>query len=431
TETRNLLKRLGYNDDDIEEYIWAVAHFDIPITLDQLRESVKFWEKYGIAKYDQLGRKLERVAPKWTEEMEAGDVTPSQFYYRFVDTSYYIPHITTSKTHPYKSGFSFYCLRYSGGLEFKGTPYDTYTTVNLNARQICGIGSITGDILQFSLWGQSYPNNFKYIGKFKSNRLNVNLEGCFAYCYQFTDFSNIDISCAWNFSYFCSMYNTIHKVVLRIPDGTRFPPQEQTSMFQAFYGRWFDGARFEIYYPENIYRRTDTLMFGDTYFSDCVIDYTKPLSPGQTDGWFGMSYAVRGTVNRINIPYLDFLYITSLWDDGYYNSSINYGVWEVNAPMLQRLGSLGYPEDIEGMNVTLFNVGGNCHQPKTNVFPIDKIMRPYYFNSDSFVRGLRSWVSVPADGRPCGVTMLPTQFEVIPEDVIADLSEKGYTISVV
>ena len=433
TETRNLLKRLGYNDDDIEEYIWAVAHLDLNISLDQLRESVKLWEKYGIAEYSQLNNLAMQVAPKWTEEMEAGNVTLFDFYYTLRGYARYIPRITTSQRHPFGREYTFSNLLYLGGVHLLKFFQNSFANnIYLTAPSLRGIGTITGLVSYFGVEGHTYKSSpLKYIGKFKSDLEECGLGGSFQFCYQLYDFRGVDWSNSVSLAYFCGMGGYLRKVKILIPDGALLPPVYNAQMGDAFYDRWFDGAKFELCPPVVRPAGVNLAMFS-SYFSNCVIDFTTPHSTTAGGEWPGVCWAVSGTINKVNIPYQVLMYMTALKSELYYNSPENsYGVWEVNAPMLEALGALGYEFSFQYMNVTLFNVGGNCHQPKTNVFPIDKIMRPYYFNSDSFVRGLRSWVSVPADGRPCGVTMLPTQFEVIPEDVIADLSEKGFTISVV
>lgn len=66
-EVQTLLSRLGYDEKDIEEYIWANLHLQLGITLEQLRYSVNFWESKN--EYNLGGSRMV-VFPKCTNEAD-------------------------------------------------------------------------------------------------------------------------------------------------------------------------------------------------------------------------------------------------------------------------------------------------------------------------------------------------------------------------
>ncbi len=432
TETDNLLRRLGYEQEDIDEYRWAVSHLDIEISLEDLRESVKAWENHSYPIY---------VAPKWTAEMEAGELTPLEMRKRWFNSARYFPHITTGRGF-WADSFCPFADYYAG----------------LHATAPCAVaisythhlGRFTGKITRFHFnWNGCTLETFKLL---KSD-VPIVLTEALTFQY-YIDLSNIDVENATNLSGFtpispprCSYFGTIRS----LPKGF-FDTDKSVKMHNALGGSRFVGESFDL---QGRIRATEEIFCGadgpdvyqdkrsSTIFDDCDIN----LSLGEDEAefnelafsYFGYFLVPANKKSRIKAHGLTRIYPCALISP-YMNEGTERaycGVWEVDCPDVEDIRpDHCWPET----SATFWNLGSNL---RTRTLLLREMMKSYQFGyqqddfygfmaaneilRESFRASLRTWVSPP---EACSIVLYKEQYDALTEDDIATLTEKGYSIVV-
>lgn len=417
TETRNLLKRLGYEEEDIEEYIWAVGHLVLPLTMDDLRTSVVQWESRDSLEEGRL--MICKVIPKWTEEMEAGDSTPADFLRRFEYASiYYLPFLRTGKMHWLDRVQSQYYFYPRPGY-VAGIHSEIQTEVVLYADKLIGIGSVTGLISRFCI-SSPMPDKLRFIRKFKSD-IPVDLSSAFKGAYNLCDLRGIDISNAANLSFFsyCDNNRTIYNTLLPASGLPEMIDKQSAFVYRMFKDTVLDMSACSDGSIEDIFKFAR--------FDNCDIKISS-----MTRNTLGTVIAVPGTKSRISMPNMLVLQPEMLigLDSGQYldtDESSVCGVWEVDCP---RIGGI-----YEGANLfnhrrasmTLWNI----EMPNTNIF-LQYIMpryqsRPGSVIAESLRESLKTWKPIERTSR---IYLYTEQYACLTEEDLADITAKGYTVVV-
>ncbi len=425
TETANLLRRLGYEQEDIDEYRWAVSHLDIEISLEELRESVESWENHTYPIY---------VAPKWTAEMEAGELTPLEMRWERFYYAKYFPHITTGR------GF---------WADYNSPEADYYA--GLHATAPCridrvktrkGLGSFTGQISGFELFNNN-GHLLRCLKKLKSDIPISMVRALPNQCY--IDLSNIDVTNATDLGTF-SPLNGVDAFLYEsaLPKGL-FATDKAVRMYNALGGRRFVRESFDfegrasISYYVFCSLDKDTVKYQDwrasTVFDDCDINLSQD---GKNFDWFGYFLVPAKKKSRIKAHNMRFLYPCALispyldWAEPGRPDRRYCGVWEVDCPDAEDI----YPWCCSGeTSATFWNLGSNL---RTRTLLLREMMKSYQTSTtfygfmadneilrESFRASLRTWVSPP---EACSIVLYKEQYDVLTEDDIATLTEKGYSI---
>lgn len=425
TETRNLLKRLGYEEDDIEEYIWAVSHLDLNITIEDLRVSVntfEMWRDTGVVPSGSCS-----VMPKWTEEMEAGESTPKEFLAKLA-RSYpkYLPHLDTAKEPWFGPRFP---LLYTAGIHAR-----TDMEVVICSASLKGIGSVTGRVRSFCT--QDVYNSstlLRFIRKFKSD-IPVNLANAFFNTYYLKDFSGVDVSNATDLRFFAYLFHTtsssdtLVKTIPAIPKG-----MTKEGMFSD---RSFKDIRIDIE-DDFGYLSSGPISKNKNIFND------RSDSPGGNGSWFencdlyisseslrtvGVLKVYPDSVSRVNITdsHVGFNPFNLISYDPFSSGKDLYGVWEVDCPGLSTIDIFNKASTGPRVSVNLFNIG--AYVSNYRGLGLKYLMPHTRFNVDSFKRSLASWKPAPENGGPYYVYLYSTQAAVLSEQELATFTEKGYTV---
>jgi hypothetical protein len=422
TETENLLKRLGYGAEDIEEYIWAVSHLDLDISLDDLRRSVAAWEAG-----EDRGQK---VAPKWTEEMEAGEETPAGLKASRFNSALYYPHITTGKG--FWIGEEYKELWYAAGLHATET---CEVVIRPILRDGYGLGRFTGKISRFRLYGIGLRYYQSHCLKLLKSDIPIDLSNALV-DQAYLDLGNVYVGNATAMNGFnaCDHY----------PWHETSVPKELSEtgnilLHGAFKGRKFVGETIDI--------KTEAVnccgTFGDsrrwTEFDDCDIDLSQSTPPSQWNGFSYMGYFNALTKSRLKAH--GFTTIEARALVSYQGKDFEHqhcGVWEVDCPDAEVIDT----DYCAGATCATFWNLGSCLRAQT--LRLDEAMVPYVgwtasggtlcrnfidkneVLRESFRNSLRSWVK-PLE--PCIISLNDEQYKALTEEDIALLTDKGYTIS--
>ncbi|MDE5651836.1 MAG: hypothetical protein K2I48_00030 [Muribaculaceae bacterium] len=424
TETRNLLKRLGYNDDDIEEYIWAVAHLNLDITMDQLHKSVVEWELREIRWANSYERMTCYVLPKWESGL-LGYTRMRDFSVRFNQTAVlYIPHVTINDSSDYTwVGFYVNC-QYWGGVHATEPIALTFRTSSM-----VGIGSITGKITEFlarNFGDNAFYFKMRYIRELKSE-VPISLDCAFYNLYYLTDLRGVDTSNATNVILFAGLPREFFPLTTKanfvFNDSVigRDPIRARSftdSTFLFGYMGYMSGGVFSD-------RQTSSIQKVPS-FTNCEIvidsDNAESFTGLPQLGCMRVGYNARSIIRLPKSKWVNFMYLRAT------TGPEIIGVWEVYCPKLSSIDYLS-TGDYKTTGVMLFDIGENI--PPGCVIPLDTFLADYRLNEESFHRSFASWKPVPESSRPCIVNMSANAAKLLSEEEIADLSEKGYTISVV
>lgn len=436
TETENLLKRLGYGEEDIEEYIWAVSHLDLDLSIEDLRRSVEAWEAG-----EDRGQK---VAPKWTEKMEAGEETPLGLKTSCFNSALYYPHITTGKGFWLggNSGFG-QGAGYAAGLHATAPCQVNISIVNDD----CGLGSFTGQISKFSL-----SRNYRIrCLKLLQSETSIDLSNAFIN-QTYADFGNVHVENATGMSGFAAFLNSSYwGAVTALPAG--FAETDKTvNITHALAGHKFVGESIDLadrwFYAQDIFSAPDYSgsfnKHNASEFDNCDIDVSKSrdLDYDLKLFYFGYFIATEGKVSRIKAHGVRKIDPSALV--AYQERDIIHrhcGVWEVDCPDAEEIAT----DYCAGATcATFWNLGASL---TSKTIALDRLTSPYQgmwaSSGDKFVMGfldvhevlrdsfrnaMRSWVAPP---EACVLEMSFEQYNSLSEEDIAELSEKGYTVALV
>lgn len=424
TETRNLLKRLGYEEEDIEEYIWAVSHLNLYITMEDLHDSVKAFESWrdtGVTSSPSCP-----VMPKWTEEMEAGESTPMTLLNQLHSSPKYLPHLVTAKEPWFRSN---HVITYTAGIHARSD-----MAIVINGGSLRGIGSVTGRISRFCITNLD-GGLLKFIRKFKSD-IPVILRDAFKHAYNLVDLRGVDVSSATVLSFFAYTYDSstppAPTQITAVPKGV-----DKERMFS---GRSFKDIRIDIE-DDFVYtmsgpksRNTDIFNGGrssmslggsGSFFDNCDLHISQESLKS-----VGTIKVLPGYVSRIRI--------TGNLSDNFYPQNLigycpsddidPYGVWEVDCPDFRGSCNFNTADLQHRMSVHLFNIGNKLDYRSR--IGLKYLMPHIRFNVDSFKRSLASWKPAPGNGGLYYVYLYSTQAAVLSEQELATLTEKGYTVIV-
>ena len=434
TETDNLLRRLGYEQEDIDEYRWAVSHLNLNISLEDLRMSVNRWE--GEGRYYAM-----TVAPKWTAEMEAGELTPLEMRREKFNYAKYFPHITT--------GRGFWADSNSELADYYAGLHAT-APCGIDRLAVCrGLGSFTGQITTFTL-----RHNIYLLDCFKKLKSDIPISMFRALPNQYNiDFANIDVANATDLEDFSSVdFVGGFGYECSLPKGF-FDTDKGVRMNNALGCRRFVGESFDFEgrasVAYNVFCRWGYCagVYHDwgssAVFDDCDIN----LSPGEDEAesnslpfsHFGYFIVPANKKSRIKAHGLPRIYPCALISP-YLNEGTERaycGVWEVDCPDVEDIrADHCWPET----SATFWNLGSNL---RTRTLLLREMMKSYQFGyqqgdfygfmaaneilRESFRASLRTWVSPP---EACSIVLYKEQYDVLTEDDIATLTEKGYSIVV-
>lgn len=435
TETENLLRRLGYGTEDIEEYIWAVSHLDLDISLDDLHKSAEAWEAG-----EDRGQK---VAPKWTEEMEAGEATPAGLKASRFNSALYYPHITTGKGFWLGGNSRFgQGAGYAAGLHATAPCQVNISIVNND----CGLGSFTGQISKFSL-----SRNYR-IRCLKLLQSETSIDLSYAFMNQtYVDFRNVHVENATNMSGFAAFLNSSYwGAVTALPAG--FSETDKTvNITHALAAHKFVGESIDLadrwFKAEGVFSIPGFGNFRKevaSEFDNCDIDVSKSrdLDCDLKLSYFGYFIATEGKVSRIKahgVRKIDPSALVAYQDKDCLHR--HCGVWEVDCPDAEEIAT----NYCAGATcATLWNLGASL---TSKTIALDRLTSPYQgmrassgdkmvsgfldrneVLRDSFRNAMRSWVSPP---EACVLEMSSEQYDSLSEEDIAELSEKGYTVALV
>lgn len=436
TETENLLKRLGYGAEDIEEYIWAVSHLDLDISLEDLSRSVAAWEAG-----EDRGQK---VAPKWTEEMEAGEETPAGLKASRFNSALYYPHITTGKGFWLGGNSRFgQGAGYAAGLHATAPCQVNISIVNND----CGLGSFTGQISKFSL-----SRNYR-IRCLKLLQSETPIDLSYAFINQtYADFGNVHVENATGMSGFATFLNSSYwGAVTALPAG--FAETDKTvNITHALAGHKFVGESIDL--ADRWFNARDIFSapgysgsfnkHNASEFDDCDIDVSKSrdLDCDLKLSYFGYFIATEGKVSRIKahgVRKIDPSALVAYQDKDIIHR--HCGVWEVDCPDAEEIAT----DYCAGATcATFWNLGASL---TSKTIALDRLTSPYQgmrassgdkmvsgfldrneILRNSFRNAMRSWVAPP---EACVLEMSSEQYNSLSEEDIAVLSEKGYTVAVV
>lgn len=438
TETENLLKRLGYGAEDIEEYIWAVSHLDLDISLDDLRQSVAAWE--AGEDWDQ------KVAPKWTEEMEAGEETPAGLKASRFNSALYYPHITTGKEFWINGNSA--CGRHGANGYIAGIKATAPLSIIIGlAGHGFGLGAFTGQIQSFRLkYVDSNVYGIRCLKLLKSD-IPVNLNSAFQY-QVYVDFGNVHVENATDLGLFSpiapisSYFGRDRKLPAGFSEMGKSIP-----MKSAFGGCKFTDETIDLTERETSGSymftsinpdRVPLDMTGAAVFDGCDIDVSD-MESGKLH-YFGYFVVPSGSKSRMKAHGVLGLYCDALVSP-YWHHETSCGVWEVDCPDVQCLITTNCAGVV---SATFWNLGACLTTPtlklrdlmrsyqdcsyRTNYQPVFYGFMAYNEGlRESFRNSLRSWVSPPA---ACTIVLYSEQYDVLTEEEIAELTEKGYSIVV-
>lgn len=426
TETRNLLKRLGYEEEDIKEYIWAVSHLNLNITMEDLHRSViafELWRDEGISLASGADC---LVVPKWTEEMEAGESSPEKFSRQIAfSQALYMPYLDTAKR-VWFTNIAMNKLEYIAGINTR-----TDTAIEINGPSLKGIGAVTGRISKFRIINGT--SRLVFIRKFKSE-IPVDLSYAFKNAYNIRDFSGVDISNATSLDAFANAAGCRNIQTILHESGI---PNRVTKR-NAFFCRSFRDTAFEFKGDQNNFNsffymmqppRSETEVYNLPRLDNCDITMSEMTGwhPGFFSGasnpvdFLGAVAVPYGGVSRLNVPELDYVSIRYL--AGVAIMGVEIGVWEIDCPRLRYLGYSDYSSAV------LLNIGENLERNST--IPIKDIMPREGFAVEPFRRSIRTWREVPEASRPVYVALYPEHAAALSEDEIAGLASKGYTTTII
>lgn len=426
TETRNLLKRLGYEEEDIEEYIWAVSHLNLNITMEDLHRSVFAFERWRDEGIMPASGADCLVVPKWTEEMEAGESSPEKFSRQIAfSQALYMPYLDTAKE-VWFTNIVLNKLEYIAGINTR-----TDTAIEINGASLKGIGSVTGRISKFRIINSSF--RLVFIRKFKSD-IPVDLSYAFKNAYNIRDFSGVDISNATSLDAFANAAGNRNIQTILHESGI---PNRVTKL-NAFFCRSFRDTAFDFKGNQNNFNsffyvmwppKSETEVCNLPRLDNCDITMTEMTgwNPGFSVGasnpvdFLGAVAVPYGGVSRLNVPELDYVSIRYLC--GVATNDDEIGVWEIDCPRLRYLGYSEYSSAV------LLNIGENLESYTT--IPIKDIMPREGFAMEPFRRSIRTWREVPEASRPVYVALYPEHAAALSEDEIAGLASKGYTTTII
>lgn len=429
TETRNLLKRLGYEEDDIEEYIWAVSHLNLNITVEDLHRSVITFERWRDGEDTSADGSNCYVMPKWTEEMEAGKSTPMTLLNQLGSWLKYLPHLVTAKEPWFRTDRE---VIYTAGIHAQ-----TNMAIEINGNSLKGIGSVTGHISRFRIT-KITTGSLRFIRKFKSD-IPVDLSYAFKDAYNLLDLSNVDISNATSLDEFaCRNPGSYLPTILPDTGIPNFHNGNSVSKIRAFFARSFRDTEFDFKGNQNYLREffyhmwigsSGTRVNNLPRIDNCDITMSEMTgwAPGFSSGasnpvdFIGYVTVSCGYVSRIRVPDLDYVSIRYLC--GISSPIEEIGVWEIDCPRLRYLGYSDYSSAV------LLNIGENLERYST--IPIKDIMPREGFAVEPFRRSIRTWREVPEASRPVYVALYPEHAAALSEDEIAGLASKGYTTTII
>ena len=429
TETENLLKRLGYGAEDIEEYIWAVSHLDLDISLEDLRRSVAAWEAG-----EDRGQK---VAPKWTEEMEAGEETPAGLKASRFNSARYYPHITTGKG--FWIGEEYNALEYTAGLHATKT---CEVVIRPRLRDGYGLGRFTGKISRFRLYG--YGLLYYRVGCFKllKSDIPIDLEDAFPDQPKM-DLSNVHVEKATSLRLFASYKGAPGSTVSSVPSG--LSQAGNITMACAFEGRKFVVETIHI--NNNVDNCFGTFWHNGHWcvFEDCDLDLSqkRPVGKGNAElSYMGLFVVPEDSKSRVVAHGFKHIHPTAFLSPyDVANKRESCGVWELDCPDAETFETTKCPGAV---SATFWNLGASL---TTQTIKLREFMRSYQDCSyrtnyqpvfygfmavsevlrESFRASLRSWVAPP---EPCMVVLYSEQYDVLTEEDIAEFTGKGYSIVV-
>lgn len=455
TETSNLLRRLGYGQEDIDEYIWALSHLNIDISMDELRKSAFAWESfkkeggYTPGTYPRIA-----VLPKWDAEMEAGTMSFGEFLVKVCpDRSFlYCPLVVTGKRFYIDDKFN---VSSSGRKWYiAGVHATAPIDIEIDMRGNVCLGSFTGQIKSFVTWNPTYryPSyNIYFIKRFKSDSA-VSMKGMF-HDQQYATISNVDVANATDLTNFADipdgyyMYQTDTGVPTGLSEmkngvllGAAFANRVFKNCTIDLSGRFVDA--FYIFKRYNDYKLNSNLKDYAAFFYNCDIDIsTDGLMPGYGEfDKLGYLIAPIGTKSRLRAHGFRTINPRVLASPSYFGS-MKCGIWEVDCPDAE-----WFEQDYcSGVTcATFWNIGEKLNQDTIRLSNFMKSYhgktitgtngRRYYHDFfatnpelvESFRNSLKTWKPVP---QACTILLRSEQLGVLTEEEIADLAEKGYTVA--
>lgn len=181
----SLLKRLGYNDEDIAQYEWFMVHCpNGPKALAQLEADVLYWEQRNEDEdynYPELGEEYHTMLtlPKYDDTEWSADYADAvDFYYSSKHFNYtsalFAPFFTVEE---YNSSL-FHMLNASHVMEFWGGVNLRKASTNfmyIPYQRVCGIGRIQG-CAPYHLSASTY--HLRYIGYCATTKLERSFSSC-------------------------------------------------------------------------------------------------------------------------------------------------------------------------------------------------------------------------------------------------------------
>lgn len=443
--TDGLLRRLGYNDEDIKWFKFAIMHFDLGISQNDLEESVKEWETHKNIDpgYHQL---ICTVMPKYIRNNKWNSDTPERFGSKFdLEFVRFFPtvELTDVSENQYASlgnGFNIYS-GYTGTFMAGAIGLSYETEWFYIPQQTLGIGTLD------NVWPETTDSKsgkpLRYIGSLKNcYRMS---ENAFTHCSNLKDLTGVDISSSLN-----ADEGSGNDSIFYVPDrpATKIGSWDldpKSNQFQNF-------CCNRILYGGELHFSARTPIIGGIYANNLKI-----YGYDNRDGNYGSD--IIGEYNR----FFELGGISELYPDKLYVDYRGYTAYLTNI-MFHPDGSnkwkLFWP-DKSNLPVTSLSVGfAEEKAPDVYIYGFHHITQvdgayqalPCFINLTNLIRNfnpetdaamlkesLASWLSIEKpspeisdDDIKVTVKMTQAMFDVLDEtEDVAPLVSKGYTITIV
>lgn len=339
-EVPGLLKQLGYDDEDIQEYVWANIHLDLGITLEDLRRSAQLWTNWDAMK------EFENIA----EEAKGFAVMPKcgddEAQYKFWNDIYRVLYIDSRIRG----------IRYMPFIANRDINFARFRDIALSAVYISGVRDVKAlcNGTDFHLASDSV----KGIGRLQ-NCGAVSLEGCSELRYigavecgqvsgggfcelpYVLNFSGVDVSGECDGDFLFKNFPHAPYPIFNdfLPKATTLPATLRVSQYnavtkitatKAFMGRRIKGANLTVTNPAR------GELFDHCWLEDC--DVSVPEESGSYMLYTMYNCAAVG-VSKLRLPVATELDLRELYGYMRYRSDTDYrwecGRWDVYCSMAQ------------------------------------------------------------------------------------------------
>lgn len=431
--TNGLLRRLGYTDEDIKWFRFAIMHFDLNISYDDIWESVLNWERLKNNSIIPLVHCT--IMPKYTRDNAWGADTPEKFGGCFdLRSVKFFPLVEITDSSENKDASLFFANFITDHISFMagaiGLSQETewfYIPV-----KTIGIGTLE------NVWPKTYNGNdlpLKYIGNLRNcYRMGG---GAFSYCNYLTDLTGADISSSLNAAE-GDGGGDIFRVPLEVQTHIgSWDIDPNSNQFEGF-------CKNRILTGGELHFSGRTPVIGDIYVRDLKIyGYDNRYSRYPNMGGFSRlnnCFYERGGISELHPDILHRDIIKGF----VYFENLQYceggGKWKLFWPDKSSDPVYKVSSAFMGKTPDVYIYGFHHTQPDTGTqanscdLYINELLRNFNPETDAAMlkESLASWLSLENTEATATVRMTQAMFDVLDEtEDVAPLVSKGYTVTIV